>query len=271
MRGTSGASLAAAQERFEPVLRSAGADATTLGEQLFVVVTALDGSGALRRSLADPSREGDDKAQVVRTVLAGGFDERVIDLVSGLARSRWSSEADLTDALERLGVDAVLAGAEARQALETVEDELFRLTRALAGQRDVRQALSDPTTEASRRAALVDDLLDGKVDPVTLVLARRATTAPRGRRFVPSLTWFGDVAAERRHRLVASVTSGSVLTAAQEERLGGILERAYGRPVQLNVTVDPAVVGGLRIQVGADVVDSTVLTRLADARRRLAG
>jgi len=33
--------------------------------------------------------------------------------------------------------------------------------------------------------------------------------------------------------------------------------------------VEPAVLGGLRIQVGADVVDSTVLSRLADARRRL--
>jgi F-type H+-transporting ATPase subunit delta len=139
------------------------------------------------------------------------------------------------------------------------------------GQREARQILSDPTTSAERRAALVDALLGGKVDPVTHALARRATTSLRGRRFVPTLTWYGDVAAERRRRLVASVTSGTVLTAAQETRLREILERAYGRPVQLNVTVDPAVIGGLRIQVGADVVDSTVLSRLADARRRLAG
>lgn len=271
MRGTSGASLAAAQERFEPVLRSAGADGATLGEQLFAVVAALDGSGALRRSLADPSRDGEDKAGLVQAVLADGFDERVVDLVAGVARSRWSSDADLPDALERLAVDATLAAAESRGALETVEDELFRLTRALVGQREVRQALSDATTDPTRRTALVDALLQGKADDVTRSLARRATIAPRGRRFVPTLTWYGDVAAERRRRLVASVTSGSILTAAQEARLGEILERAYGRPVQLNVTVDPAVVGGLRIQVGADVVDSTVLSRLADARRRLAG
>jgi F-type H+-transporting ATPase subunit delta len=270
MRGTSGASLAAAEERFEPVLRSAGAESATLGEQLFVVVDALDGSGALRRSLADPSRDGADKAALVAGVLSA-FDERVVDLVSGVARARWAADADLVDALERLGVDAVLAGAQARGALETVEDELFRLTRALAGQRDARQALSDVTATVARRTALVDTLLDGRVDPVTLVLARRATAAPRGRRFVATLSYYGDVAAERRRRLVVSVTSASVLTQAQEARLGEILERSYGRPVQLNVTVDPAVVGGLRIQVGADVVDSTVLNRLADARRRLAG
>ncbi|PFG43980.1 ATP synthase F1 subcomplex delta subunit [Isoptericola jiangsuensis] len=270
MRGTSGASLAAAQERFEPVLRSAGAESVTLGEQLFVVVDALDGSGALRRSLADPSRDGEDKARLVAGVLQG-FDERVVDLVAGVVRSRWAADTDLVDAVERLGLDAVLAGAQSRDALETVEDELFRLTRGLVGQRDARQALSDTTASAERRTALVETLLAGKVDPVTLVLARRATAALRGRRYVATLTWFGDVAAERRHRLVASVASATVLTQAQEERLGAILERSYGRPVQLNVTVDPTVVGGLRIQVGADVVDSTVLSRLADARRRLAG
>lgn len=271
MRGTSGASLAAAQERFEPVLRSAGADAQALGEQLFAVVGALDGSGPLRRSLADPSRNEDDKAALAARVLSAGFDERVVDLVSGIARARWSSDTDLVDALERLGLDAVLASAEARDSLEDVEDELFRFTRALVGQREARQVLSDPTSSPERRAALVDALLAGKVDPVSQVLARRATTTLRGRRYVATLTWYGEVAAQRRRRLIASVITGSVLTAAQESRLSALLERAYGRPVQLNVTVDPTVVGGLRIQVGADVVDATVLSRLADARRRLAG
>jgi F-type H+-transporting ATPase subunit delta len=271
MRGTSGASLSAAQERFEPVLRSAGADAQELGEQLFAVVGALDASAALRRSLADPSRDGEDKARLAASVLANGFDERVVDLVSGMARSRWSADADLADAVERLGLDAVLSAAEARGTLETVEDELFRVTRALVGHREARQLLSDPTSAPERRVALVDALFSGKVNPTTLVLARRATAALRSRRFVPTLVWYGEVSAERRKRLVASVTTAAVLTQAQTDRLGEVLERAYGRAVQLNVTVDPAVVGGMRIQVGADVVDSTVLSRLADARRRLAG
>jgi F-type H+-transporting ATPase subunit delta len=271
MRGTSGASLAAARERFEPVLRDAGDAGLTLGEQLFAVVDALDSSGALRRTLSDPSTPGEDKAAVVARVLAGGFDGRVVDLVAGLARSRWSAEADLADAVERLGVDAVLAAAEARGALESVEDELFRVTRALSGAREAREALSDASSDPRRRAALVDALLAGKADPVTVVLARRATTALRGRRFVAALTEIGEVVAERRQRLVASVTSAVVLTQAQTDRLGALLERAYGRAVQLNVSVDPSVLGGLRIPVGADVVDSTVLSRLADARRRLAG
>lgn len=269
MRGTSGDSLTQARDRFEPVLRSAGEDALALGEQLFALTAALDGSAPLRRSLADPSRSAEDKAALAAAILASGFDGRIVDLVSGLVRSRWAREGDLADATERLGLDAVLASAEARGALEQVEDELFRTSRAFVGQREARQALSDDSTTPERRAAFVRTLLGGKVDRVTEVLAVHATSALRGRRFVATLGWIGEVAAERRQRLVASVTSATVLTQAQLDRLATLLERAYGRAVQLNVTVDPAVLGGLRIQVGADVVDSTVLSRLADARRRL--
>src|SRR5699024_12115308 len=55
----------------------------------------------------------------------------------------------------------------------------------------------------------------------------------------------------------------------QVRRLGEILTRSYGRKVQINVAVDPQVVGGMKIQIGDDVVDATTLGRLDEARRRL--
>jgi F-type H+-transporting ATPase subunit delta len=41
--------------------------------------------------------------------------------------------------------------------------------------------------------------------------------------------------------------------------------------VRLNVDVDPAVLGGLRVEIGGELVDGTVSARLEEARRRLAG
>jgi len=271
MRGSSGASLAEAQSRFEPVLRAAGEGALALGEELFAVVDALDSSGALRRTLSDPSLPAESKQAVAERVLGSNFDPRVVDVVRSLAGARWSADKDLAEAVESLALAATLDNAEARGTLETVEDELFRVTRALQGQREARQVLSDSTTRPERRAALVDALLADKADPVTVAIARRATTALRSRRFVARLVEVGNVIAERRQLLVASVTSAVALSDAQTRRLGSLLERAYGRPVQVYVTVDPAVVGGLRIQVGADLVDNTVLSRLTAARRQLAG
>ena len=88
------------------------------------------------------------------------------------------------------------------------------------------------------------------------------------------MAWLGDVAdliAERRHRRVATVTVAAPLTDAQRTRLAGVLATALGGQVELDVVVDPRVIGGLRVQSGPDVIDSTVLARLTDARRRLAG
>ncbi|QTE28753.1 F0F1 ATP synthase subunit delta [Pengzhenrongella sicca] len=269
MRATSRVSLEEATARFDPVLRGAGVRASELGEQLFALVDALDGSGSLRRTLTDPSIDGDAKAGLSRAVLARATPE-VIDLVDSLVRSRWSAEADLAEAIEELGFQAVLASAEADDELVRVEDELFRITRALIGQREVRRALFDTTVAADRRIALVDQILAGRAAPVTALIARRATAHPRGRRFAATLGHAGDLAAARRNRLVASVTSAAELSDAQRDRLAAILGQAYGGQVQLNVTVDAGVIGGLRIQIGSDVVDSTVLSRLDDARRRLA-
>jgi len=67
------------------------------------------------------------------------------------------------------------------------------------------------------------------------------------------------------------VTAASVLSTKQQKRLSTVLERLYQRPLQLNVAVDPSMLGGLRIQVGSEVVDGTILARLDEARRRLAG
>jgi F-type H+-transporting ATPase subunit delta len=269
MRGTSRESLQRVADRFEPVLLAAGTDAAGLGEEMFALVDALEGSGSLRRTLTDPSIEGEAKAGLARRLL-GGARPQVVDVVADLVSQRWSAEDDLTEGIEELGLWALLASADAAGELERVEEELFQLGRALVGERRVRQALADTTASAERRTGLVDTILGAGAADATRRVARRAAVSGR-RRFIETLTHVGDLAATRRRRIVASVTSRTELTPAQRDRLAAILEQAYGRQIQVNVSVDPAVLGGLRVQVGAEVVDATVLSRLDDARRRLAG
>lgn len=269
MRGTSRASLVAAEGRFEPVLREAGTQGRLLGEQLFALVDALDSSGSLRRTLTDPSAQAAAKTALVERLLTGA-DPRVVTAAGDLVAARWSAEDDLADAVEQLAFSAVLASAEADGELDQVQVELFRLGRALAGQREVRRLLYTDTVHADARGVLVDKLLNGTGAAATQVLARRAAVAPRGRRYVATLGHLDDLIAERRNRTVATVTSAAEIDATQQRRLAEILGRAYGRDMQVQVLVDPHVLGGLRVQVGPEVIDATVLARLADARRRLA-
>lgn len=271
MRATSQASLTAASDRWEPVLRQAGTDAATYGEELFAVVDALDSSAGLRRALTEPTREGDAKAAVVTQLLDGKVSDAVIDLVAGMARTRWSDDSDLADSIDELAVVSHLAAAEAAGELSLLEEQVFRLTRVLAENRELRFALGDRDATAQRRVDLLTSVFGGKLSANAMALVTRAVRALRARTLTAALNRIGDLAARRRQQKVAVVTAATPLSQAQTDRLAATLARAYGREVQLNIAVDPAVTGGFRIQIGDEVVDATIASRLDHARRRLAG
>jgi len=269
MRGLSRGALADAEQRLEPLLGTV--EGTALGEQLFAVAGLLDSSAGLRRALTDPSRAGQVRAALVSRVLTGKVGGPALDVVSGLVRERWSTPRDLSDALEALATTAVLSSAERSRSLDQVEDEVFRFSRVVAADRALASALSDRTAAPARLGALVERLLGAKVTPQTLVLVRQAVTAPRGRRLEDALSDVLELAAARRSRLVAVATAAFPLSPDQSDRLAAALGRVYGREVLLEVDVDPEVLGGLRVRVGDEVLDATILSRLDEARRRLAG
>lgn len=271
MRATSQASFDSAAGAWEHVLTAAGEKAADFGEELFAVVDVLDTSAALRRALTEPNRDGDAKAELVTGVFGGKVSEETLDLLAGLARSRWSAEGDFADVSEELGVTALLVSAESRDALGALEEDLFRINRVLTDNRELRLALADKDRSAADRVGLLRSVFSSHIGSEAMTLAARMIGSGRTKSIASGLFRVSELAAERRKRLLAVVTSAVPLSTAQQERLEGMLERAYGRTVQVNITVDKAVVGGLRIHVGDEVVDGSTLSRLAEARRRLAG
>lgn len=250
----------------------AGADdVARVADELSAVVDALDESGSLRRALSDTSVSADERAALAEHVLGSQIGPRALAVVTAIAAHRWRSDRDLPGAVEQGAAQAALTAAEADGALGRVEEELFAFGRALAGSRALRAALSDLRAEPAARAALVDDVLTDRAHPVTRQLVARVAARPRGRTVTASLAALGRLAAERQQALVATATTALPLTAAQKERLAALLTRIHGRQVKVNNAVDPGVIGGVQVQVGDEMVDSTVLARLDDVRRRLAG
>ncbi|HET7475760.1 MAG TPA: F0F1 ATP synthase subunit delta [Dermatophilaceae bacterium] len=270
MQGPSRAALAAGQDTLNGAMQ-AGAEREPLAEGLFAAAAALDSSAALRRALTDPSRDPAARRSLVGRLFRGKVSEAAQSVLEELATARWSHERDLGDAAEQLAVEAVAAAAEEHQRLDSVEDELFRFGRIVAGSPDLREALTDRGRDAEDRAALAAQLLAGKVSPETGRLIRQLVRAPRGRRFDRALDRYLDIAAARRRQLTAIVTAAVPLDDRQRDRLAAALSSMYDRPVHVNVMLDPDVVGGIRVQIGDEVVDGTVLSRLDDARRRMAG
>lgn len=263
-------SYAAVEEALATALRS-GVDAGRTAEELWAVTSAVEGNAVLRRSLADHSREGSDKAALAERLLQGKVGQGALFLTKAVVTQRWGSEGDLVTALERTGVEVMLAHAEQHGRLGQVEDELFRFGRIVTGTPDLQAALSDRRAEPSARAALVDRLLSVKAAPETVSLAKQAVSGVRGRRFDKGLADYLEQAAQRQDQVTATVVSAVPLSDGQLTQLTGALSRQYGRQVHTNVVIDEDVVGGIRVEIGDEVIDGTVSQRLAEARRRMTG
>jgi F-type H+-transporting ATPase subunit delta len=243
-------------------------EGATLGTQLFGVTSVVRRDVALRRALTDSSVDGESRSGLARAVFGKALDEPALDLVADAASRRWISGNDLTEALERLAVAATVrsAGAGGKQ----VGDELFAVQRMIDENASLRGALSDPARTTEDRSGLLLGLLDGKTLPATGVLVGQAVTRGRGTVDV-ALQEYLDLAAEALEEAVATVHTAKELSAAEQQRLAASLGKQYGKDVQLHVVVDPSLIGGLRVEIGDDVIDGTVVGRLDDARRRIAG
>jgi F-type H+-transporting ATPase subunit delta len=263
------ASSRAVSARRPSAAQASGPEA--VGEDLFAVLRLLDREHALRRALSDPAKPADEKGALAAALFHGKVTAPAEELLVAAVRSRWASSADMTDAIEQVAVEAFAMAAEANDQLDDLEDELFRFSRVVSGQPELRAALQETVLPDDRKRELLGALLDGKVTPVALRLITEMALYPRGRSLPASLEMCTRIAARRRERLIAVVHVATDLTPAQRRKLADALAANYGHDVYVNVLIDPAVMGGMTVQIGDELIDASVASRLAAVRRRLAG
>lgn len=241
-------------------------DLDDLASDLFAVVDALDSSISLRRALTDPSTSEKGRQQLVHSLLDGKVSKTAANLVAEGAALRWSGGASFSAAIERQAVRAQLNQAEEAGQIGEAEDELFRFARLVEGNPDLRNALADRGVDVARRQELVTELLADRATPTAVVLARRAVVA-RHRSFAATIEGFVNLAAEQRNRVIATIRVAQPLTDDQRARLQASLTKQAGRPVALQEIIDPSVLGGVRVELGDEIVEGTVADRLEAARR----
>jgi F-type H+-transporting ATPase subunit delta len=269
MRGVSARAFEAAAERLEAAISDDGKP-MQLGDDLFAVAALLDAQPGLRRAFTDPAGHAEAKQGLAGALLADKVSEPAVEVFKAAVAHRWSSSHDLGDAIEQLGVIALAAAADDAGHLDDLEDELFRFSRVVQGEPALRDALSDRSVPVDHRRELVRQLLAKKASKPAVRLAEQALVG-RHRSVGTALADYQRIAAERRSRVVATVRSAVALTDEEKARLAEVLGHQAGREVHLNVIVDPGVIGGVRVELGDDVIDGTVVGRLEDARRRMAG
>ena len=269
MRGASADSLATLTEELGSTV-AGSADADRVADDLFAVSAVLRREPGLRRVVTDLSLAADAKSGLVRQLFGEQLDGASLELVAKAVGLRWAATRDLSDVLEQLGVIAVVKAADSQGHADALEDELFGFGRLVSENPDLRDALSNPARSLDDKRALLHNLLDGRATAATIRLAEQSVAGSH-RTVAVAINEYQKVAADHRNRLVATVRVASELGDSERQRLEDALGRQYDRPVHLNVVVDCDVVGGMKVEIGDDVIDGTVASRLDDARRRLAG
>lgn len=242
-----------------------GADAA---DELFAVVDLLESQPPLRRALSDPGASTESRVALARRVLGARISAPALAVLEKVVAAGVGDGLAVAGVLENQGVRALLRAALEDGSLPQLESELHSFARTVDRNHALADALRNRTIPLEHRRALVATLTQGRVLPLASRLLSRAA-AGRVRTLPLTVDSYLEVAAAIAQRQVARVTVAQQLDENHLQRLRSALEAQVGGPVSLHIDIDPRVLGGMNIQLGENIIESTVAGRLNDARRLL--
>jgi len=272
LKGASRQSLAVTRSALEKIISGVDASAAAkISADLFAMVKVLDSSSAARRALTDYARDESAKSTLGKDIFKGLGSTQALEIVSKMAGLRWSSPRDFGNVLEFLGVQALVASAEKSGSLADLESEIFSVSETIAKSPELRAFFAVRNVVSAPKSELLTSLLSGKVTQATLDLTSYLVDHPRGRNVEAGLNDFAAAIAQIKDRQIAHVVSATALSAEQISRLAKSLTKTFGREIKVNASVKQEVVGGMSIRVADELIDGTLLTRISQADRLLAG
>ena len=268
---SSRASLAATRDVLDKTLNGLSGDAAAaLSTDLFAVVNALGQNVALRRAITDPSRQASEKEALLKRLFASRISDKALAIAAAAVANRWSPPSDLLISMEQIAIQAEAGAANARGELDKLEDEIFTFGRALAANQDFRNALNGNPDAISEKVALVNQVLKSATSS-TRALVSQVVNGLWGRNIETALSDIAHATAEHRNLVVAHVQSAIDLSADQKAKLASALSKQIGQAVRINVETNSKVVGGVSIRFRDELIDGTVISRMAEASQALAG
>jgi F-type H+-transporting ATPase subunit delta len=179
------------------------------------------------------------------------------------------------------GIQASLSGryatalfelARDSKTLPQVEASLATVAQALAESADFKALTSSPLIARGAAAGAVAAVakvlkLDGTTANFLGVLAQNRRLGQLG----AIIRAFRSLAANYRGETNAEVISAHPLSAAQVTELKQQLRARVGREVSVDLSVDPALLGGLVVKIGSQMIDSSIKTRLNSLAHAMKG
>ncbi len=157
-----------------------------------------------------------------------------------------------------------------KNLLDKVALDLKQLSETLRASAELRTFIESPTiARAIKRAALGDIFKDASV--YTLNFLRVIIDKNRSEIFPISSRIFADLVSRHRGETHGVVQSAQPLDEASFASIEKAVSSRFGARVMLERAVEPALLGGIRVQVGNQVIDASIRGRLEKLKGILAG
>ncbi len=148
--------------------------------------------------------------------------------------------------------------------------ELVNRLAQIASHPEVSAAMSEPGLSRTRRADIFSSLA-GKDLPASAVNLIQLLAENNRLALLPYIAeQFTALKNRGEGAAAAEITSAFELSAAQLQELVSALEKKFGLKLKPHVTVDPSLIGGVRVAVGDQVLDTSVQAQLVRMRDTLA-
>jgi len=232
------------------------------------VLQTLQDNPALARALTDPGAGAQAKAGLIDRVFTSlGSASRDL-LKEGLGKS-WSSTRALLSWVETSAVNSAWRWAQDDSVLEESIDEVFSFGQLMLTDHELRASVTDRRAPVSARQDLVTNLLAPTMNPPAVEISAAAVASRRGT-IDDVIQAFVELGASLAGGKLAIVTVAKPMSPDQKVELAAALQDRMGTRIIIEEVVDPAVLGGVRVECGAEVIDSTLTARLETARRNFA-
>ena len=148
-------------------------------------------------------------------------------------------------------------------SLPAVEADLGRFTDMLGESTDLARLVRSPVFAAGEQARAVGAVLDkAEIGGLTANFIRVVAGNRRLFAMPNIIAAFRGLLAAHRGEVAAEVVSAEPLSERHVAALKEALKASIGKDVALNTRVDPALIGGLIVQVGSRMVDGSLRTKL---------
>ncbi len=174
-----------------------------------------------------------------------------------------SESASLSSGIAARYATAVFELAKESKSIDQIEADLTSLGDALGDSDDLKALISSPVYSRAEQGAAIGAIAS-KMGLSQTMSGTLGLMASKRRLFaVPYLVAeLKRLIAEDKGEVTAEVTAATALTEPQQEKLAETLKKQVGQDVQINLSVDESLIGGLIVKVGSKMIDTSVRSKL---------